>query len=615
MPDDPTPPTSSSPGAASTPWIPRGPGPRRSPSAANGSSPSGATPTIARPIGPRDARHRPARPDVSPGLPGRPRPSDRRPGSSSCSATSTIAAGTTPYSQSIADYADAHPDVRVDRRAVAGTWATSRAARRAREDLDAIVPDRPAFFPNRDGHSAWVNSAPSSSPASPRDTPDPDDGRIERDPDGTPTGTLHEGAAELVERLHPAGHRTRSCSRAPSRPRRTSTARDHRLAGRDGCTPDDRPSTAAFAEPGWLTARVVGAPVVGADARRRADRGARRRSGERGSFGRFRANSVKLMLDGVLENFTGAMIEPYLDGDGRPTTNRGIELHRRRGPGRGRDPPRRRSASRRTSTPSATGRCATALDAVEAARAANGPTDTRPHIAHIQVIHPDDVPRFGPLGVVANAQPLWALPRDQMDGLTIPFLGPERADVAVPVRVAAAGGRAPGDGLRLERLDARTRCSRWRSRSPASARLRAAPPTPFLPDERLTLEEALAGVHDRLGLRQPPRRRDRHDRGRQAGRPRRPRPRPVRRRTRARSATRGSSARSSTGVAVLEELPALGGCIAAADRRMTVVHANSASHVGVARTALRRCSCCDHRTDGGAERRDRREPPRSDLSS
>ena len=54
-----------------------------------------------------------------------------------------------------------------------------------------------------------------------------------------------------------------------------------------------------------------------------------------------------------------------------------------------------------------------ALDAVEAARRANGPTDTRPHIAHIQVIHPDDIGRFRELGVTANAQPYWAVHEDR----------------------------------------------------------------------------------------------------------------------------------------------------------------------------------------------------------
>ena len=83
----------------------------------------------------------------------------------------------------------------------------------------------------------------------------------------------------------------------------------------------------------------------------------------------------------------------------------------------------------------------------------NGPSDTRPHIAHIQVIHPDDIPRFAALDVAGNAQPLWACHEDQMDDLTIPFLGPERTTWQYPFALAAARRGAAGDGLRLERLD------------------------------------------------------------------------------------------------------------------------------------------------------------------
>jgi predicted amidohydrolase YtcJ len=68
-----------------------------------------------------------------------------------------------------------------------------------------------------------------------------------------------------------------------------------------------------------------------------------------------------------------------------------------------------------------------ALDAFAAARAGGHGADLRHHIAHIQVIHPDDVPRFAELGVAANAQALWACNEEQMTDLTIPFLGEERA--------------------------------------------------------------------------------------------------------------------------------------------------------------------------------------------
>ena len=73
-----------------------------------------------------------------------------------------------------------------------------------------------------------------------------------------------------------------------------------------------------------------------------------------------------------------------------------------------------------------------ALDAIEAARRANGARDGRHHIAHIQVIHPDDLPRFRALDAVANAQPLWAVHEAQMDDLTIPILGPERTGWQYP---------------------------------------------------------------------------------------------------------------------------------------------------------------------------------------
>src|SRR4030095_2061633 len=72
-----------------------------------------------------------------------------------------------------------------------------------RDLLDAVVPDRPAFLPNADGHRAWVNGAALDRAGIDRHTPDPPDGRIERDATGEPTGMLHEGAATLVGRLGP----------------------------------------------------------------------------------------------------------------------------------------------------------------------------------------------------------------------------------------------------------------------------------------------------------------------------------------------------------------------------------------------------------------------------
>ena len=208
-----------------------------------------------------------------------------------------------------------------------------------------------------------------------------------------------------------------------------------------------------------------------------------------GSVGRLRVNSVKLMQDGVLETFTGAMIDPYLGEDGLPTANRGISFI---DPGRLPGWVTRLDAAGLQPHFHAIGDRAVreCLDAVAAARSANGPTDTRPHIAHIQVIHPDDVPRFAALDVVANAQPYWACHEGQMDVLTIPFLGPERATWQYPFRsLLAAGARlAMGSDWSVSTpnplLEIEVAVTRVADESRGERE-------PFLPHQALTLAEAV----------------------------------------------------------------------------------------------------------------------------
>ena len=195
------------------------------------------------------------------------------------------------------------------------------------------------------------------------------------------------------------------------------------------------------------------------------------------------------MLDGVLETFTGAMLDPYLDADGKGDDRRGIafiepdvlneavvELD-----AAGLQPHFHAIGDRAVRM---------ALDAVAAARSANGLTDTRPHVAHIQVIHPFDVPRFAALGVVANAQPLWACHEDQMDVLTIPFLGPERATWQYPFRSLLDAGAmlAMGSDWSVSTpnplLEMEVAVNRVWPESRNSAK-------PFLPEQRLTLAESI----------------------------------------------------------------------------------------------------------------------------
>ncbi len=87
-----------------------------------------------------------------------------------------------------------------------------------------------------------------------------------------------------------------------------------------------------------------------------------------------------------------------------------------------------------------------ALDAIETALERNGRSDHRHHIAHIQVIHPDDVPRFAQLDAIANAQPLWACRDESQTDLTIPFIGEERSEWQYPFGSLLRAGARLGMG-------------------------------------------------------------------------------------------------------------------------------------------------------------------------
>ncbi len=289
---------------------------------------------------------------------------------------------------------------------------------------------------------------------------------------------------------------------------------------------------------GELTARVVGAlwweRSRGAE---QIDELVERRA--RTAVGRYAPTSVKIMQDGVLENFTGAVLEPYLGEDGRPTANRGLSQV---------EPEALKGYVARLDALGfqphfhAIGERAVreALDAVEAARAANGLTDTRPHIAHIQVIHPDDLSRFRELDVVANAQPYWACHEGQMDNLTIPFLGPERATWQYPFRSLRAAGAtlAMGSDWSVSTanplLEMEVAVNRDLGHQPR--------PGACLPARRAARPGRRARrVHRGDCLGQPPRERGRLARGRQGGGPGGPRSRSLR--SRRRRDRRGASGR------------------------------------------------------------------------
>jgi len=364
----------------------------------------------------------------------------------------------------------------------------------SRQLLDKLTGGRPAFLLNRDGHGGWANTRALELAGFDSRTPDPADGRFERDDDSGLQGTVHEGAAELVGAFVPKPSFAERLAGLLLAQRhlheRGITGWQDAIVGPYLGSQDPLPVYLAAAESGQLTARVRGA--LWWERSRGADqideiRGRR----ETGQVGRFRADTVKIMQDGVAENFTAGMLEPYLDACGCQTSSRGLshvdpdELH-----------------SYVTALDAlgfqlhfhaigdrAVREC---LDAVAAARAANGSNDLRHHIAHLQVIHPDDVPRFAPLGVTANIQALWAAHEPQLDELTIPFLGPQRSArqyvfgdlLRSGARIAAGSDWAVTSANPLRAIQVAV------NRSLPAATGAAA--EPLLPEQALSLAEAMA---------------------------------------------------------------------------------------------------------------------------
>jgi predicted amidohydrolase YtcJ len=403
------------------------------------------------------------------------------------------------YLDLIRRYAQARPDAAW---ITGGGWSMDvfPGGTPSRHDLDRVVPGRPVFLSNRDHHAAWVNTRALELAGITASTPDPADGRVEREAGGSPAGTLQEGAMGLVQRVVPRPEVADQVAGIVEGQRYLHalgiTGWQEAIVGDYAVVPDCFDAYLEADRRGLLTGRVVGALWWQRGRGPEQLPGLIERRERAGQRGRFRATSIKIMQDGVCENFTASMLTPYLDGHGHETGGAGRSFFD--------------AAELRDSVTAidaagfqvhfhAIGDRAVreALDAVAAARAANGPGRGRHHIAHIQVVHPEDLPRFRDLDVAANCQALWACEEPQMTELTLPFLGPVRAAWQYPFGSLARSGAQLCMG------------SDWPVSSPDPlwqmhvAVNRTVPPgypyapagtgsSVFLPPERITLPDAIA---------------------------------------------------------------------------------------------------------------------------
>lgn len=349
-------------------------------------------------------------------------------------------------------------------------------------DLDEIVPDRPVMLFADDGHSSWLNSKALALLNITRDTPDPLRGRIERDPEtGEPTGVLREDAAFEADAKVPKPDDAFLIGSL-----KEAQAYLHGLGitqVQDAyATPRTLEIYGKAAMSGELTMKVVAAQL-GDPAKPVAQVEGLIQAREKYTHGRLRADAVKIMMDGVMEAKTAALLEPYVGGDYRGILNweaenlaavakrldrEGFQIHLHAIGDR---------AAR------------TGFDGLEAAHKANGPSKNRHHMAHLELIDVTDIPRFRKLDVTANFQPYWCYADTWLDETTEPFVGPERARRLYPMgTVLAAGARlALGSDWPVSSpnpfLGMMVGATRQNPKKPDSA--------PWMPEERVPLERLL----------------------------------------------------------------------------------------------------------------------------
>jgi predicted amidohydrolase YtcJ len=335
-------------------------------------------------------------------------------------------------------YALAHPDLKWVRGA---GWQLPifKNGNPSKAGLDSAVPDRPALFYAADGHSAWVNSKALELARITKGTADPANGRIERGPGGEPSGTLRESAIDLVAKILPE----RTPAELSAGLRRAQT-----MANQFGITTvlsaaTDEAALRAYSaadRQDSLTFRVIAALHLG-DPLPDSMLPKLRELRTRYAGPLVHPTVVKLFADGVIEARTAALLAPY----GGRKGDAGQPIY---------DPAALKDLAAKLDQDGfqihvhAIGDRAirTTLDAFAYARARNGAHDARHTITHLELIDPDDIPRFRALGVVANFQAFWANGDEYLTRMTEPSLGPSRSRWLYPIESVSRTGAVVSGG-------------------------------------------------------------------------------------------------------------------------------------------------------------------------
>ncbi|MFT3728239.1 MAG: amidohydrolase [Terricaulis sp.] len=294
--------------------------------------------------------------------------------------------------QRLAAYARTHAEGPIIGRGWIEThWPERRFPNRG--DLDGAVANRPVYLVRADGHAGVANSAALALAGIDASTANPAGGRIERDASGAATGMLIDNAKELVESKLPAP--TAAMKREALRQATQLYASRGWVGGCNMSTSGEEAEIfAALAAAGDLPIHVD-VYLTPEDATPVLTRGP-----YADATGLAHVRGVKLYMDGALGSRGAALLAPYNDAPGDGLLLAPIETMR--------DFMRRARAARCQVATHAIGDRGNrmTLDAYQATFADDLPAlkAARWRIEHAQIVSPQDIPRFGQLGVTASMQ-------------------------------------------------------------------------------------------------------------------------------------------------------------------------------------------------------------------
>lgn len=272
-----------------------------------------------------------------------------------------------------------------------------------KSDIDAVVKDRPVFLRAYDGHTAWANSKAIETAGVTDKTEFTGFGEIVRDEKGNPSGTFKEGAMSLISRNLPLVTKERNLEALKRGMERAKSLGITSIQNAHGSLGEVELYDELL-QKGELTLRTsfafsVNPKTTQAEIDKIAE------ASKKYNSPMLRVKAIKIAVDGVIESYTAAMLEPYTnkpETSGSPSYTQeqlnkvvamadkaGLQVYIHAIGDRG---------------------VRMALNSFENAIRLNGKRDSRFRIEHIETIQAIDMQRFIKLGVIASMEPIHADP-------------------------------------------------------------------------------------------------------------------------------------------------------------------------------------------------------------